>query len=71
MSSFQDALQSGRFAVTAELNPPKGMELAGRLIQEVRGLAAGVHIMAIGWERHIPQVLEASGVLPAVRSAQP
>lgn len=40
----------------------KGVEIAARIIRDVRGLCAGVHIMAIGWERHIPDILRASGV---------
>ena len=39
-----------------------GVDIAARIIREVRGLCAGVHIMAIGWERHIPDILRASGV---------
>jgi methylenetetrahydrofolate reductase (NADH) len=39
-----------------------GVEIAARIIREVRGLCAGVHIMAIGWERHIPAILRASGL---------
>jgi len=39
-----------------------GVEIAARIIREVRGLCAGVHIMAIGWERHIPDILRSSGV---------
>ena len=40
----------------------KGMEIAGRLIREVKDICSGVHIMAIGWERRIPQVLEVAGI---------
>jgi 5,10-methylenetetrahydrofolate reductase len=39
-----------------------GVDIAARIIREVRGLCAGVHVMAIGWERHIPDILRASGV---------
>ncbi len=49
----------------AEERTGKGIELAGRLIQELRGLASGVHLMALGWEHRIPQVLEASGLVAA------
>jgi 5,10-methylenetetrahydrofolate reductase len=38
-----------------------GIDIAARIIREVRGLCSGVHIMAIGWERHIPAILRASG----------
>ncbi len=47
----------------AEDRPRKSVEIAGRIIQQVREAARGVHIMAIGWERHIPQVLEEAGLL--------
>jgi methylenetetrahydrofolate reductase (NADPH) len=40
----------------------KGVEIAARIIREVRKLCAGVHIMAIGWEAKIPEILRASGL---------
>jgi methylenetetrahydrofolate reductase (NADPH) len=39
-----------------------GIEIAARLIREVRGLCSGVHVMGLGWEHHIPRILEVSGV---------
>jgi len=42
--------------------------IAGRLIRDLRPLAAGVHIMAMGWEHLIPRILEAAG-LPAPAAA--
>jgi 5,10-methylenetetrahydrofolate reductase len=41
------------------------VEIAGRLINELRPLCQGVHIMAIGWEKQIPAVLEAAGLSAA------
>ena len=38
------------------------IEIASRLINELRPLCQGVHIMAIGWEKLIPKVLEAAGL---------
>ena len=38
-----------------------GVQIAARIIREARDICDGVHIMAIGWERYIPQVLEMSG----------
>ncbi|MBC7337270.1 MAG: 5,10-methylenetetrahydrofolate reductase, partial [Clostridia bacterium] len=32
------------------------------LIRELKGMCQGVHIMAIGWEKKVPAVLEASGL---------
>ncbi len=34
------------------------VEIAARLIKGMKDLCAGVHIMAIGWEKRIPMVLE-------------
>jgi methylenetetrahydrofolate reductase (NADPH) len=39
-----------------------GIDIAARTVQEARKLCAGVHIMAIGWEHRIPDILRASGV---------
>jgi len=39
-----------------------GIEITVRLIRALRGLSAGVHIMALGWEAHIPQILRESGL---------
>lgn len=39
--------------------------IAARLIHELRPLCQGVHIMAIGWEKLIPKVLEAAGLSAA------
>ena len=38
------------------------VEIAARLINEMKGLCQGVHIMAIGWEKRVPEVLEAAGL---------
>jgi 5,10-methylenetetrahydrofolate reductase len=39
-----------------------GIAIAARTVREVRGLCGGVHLMALGWEAHIPEILDASGV---------
>ncbi|MDO8491114.1 MAG: methylenetetrahydrofolate reductase [Dehalococcoidia bacterium] len=39
----------------------KSIEIAARLIKDLKGLCQGVHIMAIGWEKRVPAVLEAAG----------
>ncbi|MQY77463.1 MAG: 5,10-methylenetetrahydrofolate reductase [Spirochaeta sp.] len=38
------------------------VEIAGRLINEIKGICSGVHIMNINWEDKIPLVLEAAGL---------
>ena len=40
----------------------KGVEIAARTIREIRSLCAGVHVMGLGWEHHIPAILQASGL---------
>jgi methylenetetrahydrofolate reductase (NADPH) len=40
----------------------RGIEIAARIIREIRKLCAGVHVMAIGWEAKIPEILTASGL---------
>jgi methylenetetrahydrofolate reductase (NADPH) len=35
----------------------KGLEIAARLINDLKGLCQGVHIMAIGWEKKVPEIL--------------
>ncbi len=39
-----------------------GVEIAARLIRECRPYCQGVHIMAMGWESKIPQILELAGL---------
>jgi len=40
----------------------KAIEIAGRLIKELKPLCQGIHIMPIGWDRKVPLVLEAAGL---------
>lgn len=54
-------------AVIAELNAADdkraaAIAIAARTIREVRDLCRGVHIMAIGWEEVIPDILAAAGL---------
>jgi methylenetetrahydrofolate reductase (NADPH) len=46
----------------AEAELEKGIEIAARLVREVAGVCQGVHIMAIGAEAHIPEILRRSGI---------
>jgi len=41
----------------AEDKTAKGLEIAARLIKDLKGLCQGVHIMAIGWEKKVPEIL--------------
>ncbi|MFC1860986.1 methylenetetrahydrofolate reductase [Chloroflexota bacterium] len=39
-----------------------GIEIAANLIKRLKDVCNGVHIMAIGWEKKVPAVLEAAGL---------
>ncbi len=39
-----------------------GVEIAARTIREIHTLCSGVHVMALGWEAHIPAILAGSGI---------
>ena len=46
----------------AEDKVQTGIEIAADLIKQFRGLCHGVHIMAIGWERKVPAIMDAAGL---------
>lgn len=46
----------------AEDRTKTGIEIAANLMKELKGLCQGVHLMAIGWEKKVPAILEAAGM---------
>ncbi len=48
--------------VDKEKRVEKSLEISARIIKELRGLCEGIHIMSLGWERHISTVLEMAGL---------
>ena len=40
----------------------RGIELSGGVMRDLKGIAQGVHIMAIGGEAEVPAILSVSGV---------
>ncbi len=38
------------------------IDIAGRLIRELKPLCRGIHLMPLGWGHHVPAVLEAAGI---------
>ena len=46
----------------AEDKARTGIEIAANIIKELKGICQGVHIMAIGWEKKVPQILDAAGL---------
>jgi 5,10-methylenetetrahydrofolate reductase len=39
-----------------------GVEIAARIIRECRPYCQGVHIMALGWEAKVPEILKLAGI---------
>ena len=39
-----------------------GIEIAARIIRECRPYCQGVHIMALGWEDKVPELLKQAGI---------
>jgi 5,10-methylenetetrahydrofolate reductase len=46
-----------------------GIEIAARTIRRLRNISSGVHVMAIGWEHRIPELLQAAGVTASEHAA--
>ena len=46
----------------AEDRVTTSLAIAARTIKAVQGMCQGVHIMAIGWEAHIPALLDRAGI---------
>jgi 5,10-methylenetetrahydrofolate reductase len=39
-----------------------GIQIAADLIKEMRPMCQGVHIMAIGWEKKVPEIMALAGL---------
>lgn len=55
LREMDDAARAGSEAQT-------GIDVAARTVRAVRQVCSGVHLMTLGWENRIPEILEASGV---------
>jgi 5,10-methylenetetrahydrofolate reductase len=40
----------------------KSVEIASRLIKQLKPMCKGIHIMPIGWDKVVPRVIEESGL---------
>lgn len=49
-------------SVPKEDRPKKSVEITARLIREMKDMCQGVHLMPMGWDRYVPDVLEAAGL---------
>jgi methylenetetrahydrofolate reductase (NADPH) len=45
----------------AEDKTVAGIEIAASLMKSLKGICQGVHLMAIGWEKKVPAILDAAG----------
>ncbi|HEV7609960.1 MAG TPA: methylenetetrahydrofolate reductase [Steroidobacteraceae bacterium] len=57
-----DMLQLMDEAAKAGQVSERGIELAARVISEMKSICQGVHVMAIGWESAVPEILRTAGV---------
>ena len=57
-----DMLEAMDEAAKAGKTRERGIELAARVVREMRDICQGVHIMAIGGEAEVPEILRQSGV---------
>ena len=57
-----DELINELAGVPKEKRAEKSIEISARLIKDLKDLCQGVHIMALGWEKHIATVLEMAGL---------
>jgi 5,10-methylenetetrahydrofolate reductase len=48
--------------VSKEDRPKKSVEIAARLIKEMKSLCQGVHLMPLGWDKYVPQILDVAGL---------
>jgi 5,10-methylenetetrahydrofolate reductase len=53
-------------AADAAAQTHAGIGIAARTIRAVRNLCAGVHVMALGWDTHVPRILENAGLVVPV-----
>lgn len=57
-----DALIQEIQSVAKEDRKKKSVEIAVRLIKELKPLSSGIHLMPLGWDKLVPQILDGSGV---------
>ena len=65
MSTSPEALMYEIASVPKGMALAKGIEIAGRMIRRIKeeGMCDGVHIMAIGKEETVPEIMTAAGLL--------
>jgi 5,10-methylenetetrahydrofolate reductase len=51
----------------AEDRVRQGIKIAARLIREMKDMCQGVHLMPVGWEQHVPAILQEAGLEAATQ----
>jgi len=46
----------------AEDKAQTGIQIAADLMKDLKDICQGIHVMAIGWEKRVPQILDAAGL---------
>jgi methylenetetrahydrofolate reductase (NADPH) len=46
----------------AENKVKTGLEITANLMRELKGHCQGIHIMAIGWEKKVPELMQLAGM---------
>ena len=49
-------------SVSKEDRPKKSIEIAARLIKELKPMCQGIHLMPLGWDKKVPLILDAAGL---------
>jgi len=49
-------------SASKENRPKKSVEIAARLIKELKPLCQGIHLMPLGWDKLVPQILDAASL---------
>jgi len=49
-------------AAPKEDRPKKSIEIAVRLIKELKPMCAGIHLMPLGWDKHVPAIIEQAAI---------
>ena len=70
MARFMNKNVSGVFVpeefinkmVAAEDKVKTGLDIAADLIKQLKDMCQGIHVMAIGWEKKVPALLDLAGI---------
>jgi methylenetetrahydrofolate reductase (NADPH) len=57
-----DAILEEMQLAGSEGEAAKGVEIAARTVRDLRNVCNGVHLMAIGWEDRLPEILGTAGI---------